>query len=114
PPTAFWGRGESARGHAEGRPPDRPLPGVLRPGTDEAPRPARRETVGRRIPHRARGHHRGESPRPPTGARGRKGVSLDPLAERGTRPRARGLLQDLDRPKSGEADERHSEAPITH
>src|SRR5881397_4358310 len=108
-----YGVADSGRVHAEGRPPDRPLPRILRPGTDEGPGPSRRETVGRRIPHGARGHRRGEGPRPPTGPRRRKGVSVDSVEERGTRPRACGLLQDLDRPKGGEADQRVPVAAIT-
>src|SRR2546427_9014972 len=72
PPKSLWRRGDSGRVHAEGRPPNRPLPGVLRPGTDEAPRPAGRETGGRRIAPPAKGHYRGRNPPAPTRARGRK------------------------------------------
>src|SRR5439155_96968 len=50
-PKSLWRPGDSARVHAQGRPPDRPLPRILRSGSDEGPGPARRKTVGRRIHH---------------------------------------------------------------
>src|SRR5207247_10162844 len=42
-PKSLWRPGDSARVHAEGRPPDRPLPRILRSGSDEGPGPARSE-----------------------------------------------------------------------
>src|SRR6266705_2955413 len=106
PPISLWRRGDSGRVHAERRPPDRPVPRIFRPGTDEGPGPTGRETLGRRVPHGPGGQRRRESPRPAARDRGRKGVSVDPVAEGRPRPRACRLLQNLDRPKGREANQR--------
>src|SRR5438094_10018051 len=61
--------------------------------------------MGGRLADRAGGRERREGPRPRATDGGRQGLPLDALAEGRTRPRAGGLLQDLDRPEGRQADQ---------
>src|SRR2546422_11749580 len=78
-----------------GGPPDRPVPGVLRPQADAA-----RGASGAQVPRRRRAddrgdRDRGEGPRPRSAHRGGSRVSAVPLAKGGAGPGEGRLLQDL-------------------
>src|SRR5256712_7399813 len=97
---------EFGRRDAEGRPTDRPVPGLFRPRTVAGTGAAGCEEVGRGVSDRPGSDLRGESARAAASARGGQSVPVDAVAEGGPRPRPGRLLQNLHRPEGRPTDQR--------
>src|SRR2546427_13168485 len=90
---------EFGRRDAEGRPTDRPVPGLFRPRTVAGTGAAGCEEVGRGVSDRPGSDGSGEGARTAASARGGQSVPVDAGAERRPRPGPGRLLQEIHRPE---------------
>src|SRR5256712_6990881 len=97
---------EFGRVDAEGRPTDRPVPGLFRPRTVAGRGAAGCEEVGRGVSNRPGSDGSGEGARAAASARGGQSVPLDAVAERRPRPGPGRVLQDNHRPEGRPTDQK--------